>query len=65
MACQLRQVFGYSFEEFWFEVPLDRAHAEQAWAVENDAVTRCFGSIKPVGKRYIGTQVEEMMKQIK
>lgn len=65
MVCQLRFVFGYGIDEVMTEVPLGRAFAEQAYCIENDAVTRAFGSIRRKGKGYIGIQVDEMMAQLK
>jgi hypothetical protein len=64
LLCKLRTVFHYSLEEVLCEVPLDRAFAEQAWAFENDAVSRAFGGWKRAGKGFVGQETDRFMEMI-
>jgi hypothetical protein len=57
--------YGYTWEQFWFEIPMDRLYAEQAWAMENDTIVRAFGGIHRDGPGYIGMEVKQLMAQIK
>jgi hypothetical protein len=56
---------GYTFDEFWFEIPMDRLFAELAWVTENDAIHRAFGGIKRDGLGYVGQGGKQLMELVK